>query len=219
MKTLVFVFALALGQWALAGELDQELLPDDVRGVMDDLNVNVCPRWNNATQAKEIVVYLTAALHSWDDANQTGLANSRKASPEAAAGMARHIQEVQPHLQALLACRDAIAQQLGMDKTAVERMYRFNTLTSDEVLMFNNLTGNYAGQPNYFSKLFAIRDHRQALHLIDLELRELNYEIPEMARDAERDAGKPVEDLERRNLARYISFRKALVNARARIAD
>jgi hypothetical protein len=196
----------------------QELLPEVIIGVMDSATDNVCPHWDSPTRAKEIIVYLTVALESWDEINRTGVANSRLAGLQAVASMDRHIQEVEPHLQALLTCRDLIAQQLGMDKPAVERMVRFNSRTSEETLMFTDLENNYSGQPNYFSKFLAMPDQRKALHMIDLELRELDFGIPQRAASLVNDAGNAREDLDRRILARETIFRKALVVVRARIA-
>jgi hypothetical protein len=193
------------------------LLPEVISGVMDSVTDNECPHWDTATHAKEIIVYLTRALGSWDEVNRTGLANARKFDPEAVAGMVRHIQEVEPHLRALAACRDIIAQQLGMGRATVERMTEYNTLTAAENSMFSDLRNNFSGQPNYFAKLVTMPDQRKALHLIDLELRYLDFSISRSAARLANDAGNASEDLDRRTLVSDTQFRKALVVVRAKI--
>jgi len=197
---------------------DPELLPEVITGVMEPLTDNVCPGWDSTTRAKEMIVYLTAAIKGYADADREMLANSRNAPPEAAAAIARQVNANQVHAQALLACRDSIARKLNMDSAAVQRLYDYNTLTADEMKMFSDLEDNYNGQPNFFSQLLAMPDQRLALHLIDLEIKERDFGIAQWLTSIDHDAGKPTEETDRELLVRDRSFRKALVAVRTRIA-
>jgi len=197
---------------------DPELLPEVISGVMEPLTDNVCPRWDSTNRAKEMIVYLTAAIKLYADSNRETLANSRNAPPEAVAAITRQIQEIEFHVRAMTACRDSIARKLNMNSAAVQQLYEYNTLTADETVMFNDLNNSYNGQPNYFSKLLAIPDQRRALHLIDLEIKELDFGIAQWLTSIDRDAGKPPDETDRELLARDRSFRKALVGVRTRIA-
>jgi hypothetical protein len=203
---------------AASADNDPELLPEEISGVMDSLTDNVCPRWDSTTRAKEMIVYLTAAIKLYADSNRETLANSRNAPPEAVAAITRHIQAIEFHVQALTACRDTIAQQLGMNSGAVERLTEYNTLTPAETSMFSDLSSNYSGQPNYFSNLLAMSDQRKALHLIDLELKDLDFGLKQLPAMIDKDAGTPREETDQEILSRDTSFRKALLAVRTAIA-
>jgi hypothetical protein len=202
-----------------SADSDPELLPEVISGVMEPLADNVCPRWDSTTRAKEMIVYLTGAIKVSADATRDLMTNSSKAPPEAAAGLARMISENQIHAKAVTACRDAIAEKLGMDSAAVRQLYDYNTLTAKEAEMFSELEGGYKkSQPNYFSKLLAMSDQRRALHLIDLEIKDLDFGIAQWLSSIDHDAGKPTEGTDREFLARDTSFRQALVVVRTSIA-
>ncbi|MGA2191694.1 MAG: hypothetical protein ABSH33_24565, partial [Steroidobacteraceae bacterium] len=201
-----------------SGDHDPELLPEEISGVMDPLTDNVCPHWDSTTRAKEMIVYLTGAVKLYADSNRAMLTNSRNAPPAVVAAINRDIQANEFHVHAMTACRDTIAQQLGMSSAAVERLTEYNTLTAAETEMFSEMSSNYSGQPNYFSKLLAMSDQRKALHLIDLELKDLNFELKQFPAMIDKDAGTPREETDQEILSRETSFRKALLAVRTAIA-
>ncbi len=195
-----------------------ELLPRLISGVMDS-PADVCPTsWKSATEAKEMIVYLTEASKLLaDDRELSTNMNKPGVPPQAAAYIARMISENRTHANAMTACRDAIAEKLGMDNAAVQQLYDYNTMTAAETKMFNDLETHYNEQPNYFSNLLAMSDQRKALHLIELEVRELDYGLAEDRQMLGKDTGKPTHDTDQEILSRDTIFRKALLVVRASI--
>ena len=51
--------------------------------------------------------------------------------PEGAAPWNRAINENQTHIQAVTACRDAIAKELGITPLIVQQLYDYNTLPAE----------------------------------------------------------------------------------------
>jgi hypothetical protein len=192
-----------------------ELLPGEVGDLMVKPNDNTCPDWTNSTQAKEIIVYLTGMIGGIANANHD-LTTSVKSDwpPEVIAAIRRQIDANRVHAQAVTACRDAIAAKLGMNEAAVEKLYRYNTLTGDEGHMFLDLQNS--DRPD-LSGLLAMSDQRKAVHLLDLELRELDYAVPLFRQMIIDDAGKLTEETDRKILARLLAFRARLVTARESI--
>jgi hypothetical protein len=200
-------------------DTEPELLPQMVSGMMESHNDTVCPSWQSITQAKEILVYLTGAVKLYADTDQEILTKSRTAPPETAAAMVRMVEENNRHLQVLTGCRDAIAEQLRMNSAAVQQLYEYNTLRPGEIAMFNDLSDDYEGQPNHFSKLLTMPDQRKTLHAIDLELRYLDFDLTEFRAMQNKDAGTPREATDRKILSRETAFRKALLAVRTTIAQ
>jgi len=197
-----------------------ELLPQQISGVMES-PADVCPTsWKSATEAKEMIVYLTGASRVFAEGarEMTAIMSKPDVPPRAAAGMARTISENRTRAKAMTACRDAITEKLGMDNAAVQQLYDYNTMTAAEENMFSDLEDNYKGQRNYFSNLLTISDQRRALHLIDLEVIELDYSIAQFRQMAAQDTGEPTEETDRKDVSREIRFRRALLVARASIA-
>ncbi len=192
---------------------------------MDSPTDNTCPTWNSKTRAKELIVYLTGGIKAYDDAvkalttTSQGLLQDPGSNPEEVASLNQKITVNQIHLQALTSCRDAIAAQLGTTASAVKQLYDYNTLTEDDVAMFHDLEmNNNDGQPD-FSKLITMPDRRRALHMIDLEIRDLDGSIKDFGVMVEKDAGKPTEATDRKILANEEDFRGKLMTLRASIAN
>lgn len=202
-----------------------EFLPALIDNVMVGSNDNACPTWNNATQAEEIIVYLTGALENYTDsiteikANAAQLLNDPTGDPAAAASVNRLINEDQTHSTAMMFCRDAIAKELGLTEVAVRQLYDYNTLTRDDSKMFADLeTENEEGSPD-FSKLVAMPDQHRALHLIDLEIRDIDYNLNQFRAMVDKDVGNPTEETDRKILANETDFREKLVSVRASIVQ
>jgi hypothetical protein len=181
-----------------------EMLPEEISGVMDKVTDNSCPTWNNPTKAKEIIVHLTAVIRVYTDS----IRKMTTAYPE----------QAPTHVRAVTACRDALARELGMTGPAVQQLYDYNVLTNNEEEMFHDLEmDNYQGQPD-FSKLLAMPNKRQALHIVDLEIREMNYSINQFRAMIAEDAGKPTEETDRNILSNESDFREKLVSLHTSIA-
>lgn len=191
-----------------------ELLPGEVGDLMVDPADTTCPNWTNSTQAKEIIVYLTGAIEAIAMANHDLTNTKPDWPPEVVAAMNRQADVNRAHAQVIAACRDAIAAKLSMSEVAVQRLYRYNTLTSDEARMFSDIE---TSDQQDLSGLLAMSDQRKAVHLIDLELHEIDYELPLFRQMIITDTGKPTEETDRKILARLKAFRSRLVFARKSI--
>lgn len=198
---------------------DSELLPQIVGGIMESHNDEVCPSRQSVVRAKEILVHLTGAVGFYEDSSRDILVKSHAAPPETAAAMVSMVNENNHHLTVMRDCRDAIAKQLGMSNTDVQRLYEYNTLSPNELAMFEDLSANYRGQPNYFSKLLAMSDQRKSLHAVDLELVDLDFEVAQFRTMVVKDVGTRREETDRTILSRLTAFRGALQTVRTKIAS
>jgi uncharacterized protein len=202
-----------------------ELLPEVIYGVMIGRTDNVCPTWNNAIQAKEIIVYLTQAIEVSADAIEDIKANTKQVLNDPAANSVlvaninQLLRENQIHSEAMAYCRALIANELGLTEIAVRRLVEYNILTKDEYKMFSEMESDNDSGNADFSKLIAFPDQRQALHMIDLKLRELNYELAQLSEDIVKDEGRTTEETDRRTIARKENFRERSAVVRTSIAN
>lgn len=204
----------------VSSESGQEILPKEISGVMDGPADNTCPSWQTTTEAKELVVYLTSGIKAYQDADRAMKSNSSSSWPAAAtAALNQRLSQNRAHIRAVTACRDMIAEKIGMSGTAVKQLYAYNTLTEGEHRMFHHFEmQNYDGKPD-FTPLIIMHDQHRALHLVDLELRDLDYSVRQFQTMVVADAGRPTEETDQQELANEIQFRKRLRALRTSIAD